>query len=76
MIFIHDNGWYLKLYYSSWDENKILFNKINKKFECCIDESVLKSGEVAFWIENQKIEIEEKTENIDIILNKRRVDLR
>lgn len=63
----HDDGWYLKLYYTSWDDIAALTTALCPLLNL-ID---LQSDGTAFWVSNGMIEKEERTFDIDAVLNRR-----
>ncbi len=67
LYYSHDNGFYLKLYYSKWEtienmlSDKLDINKVLKKIE---------NGNIALWVDKNGIKEEIITEDIDSLLNK------
>lgn len=71
MAYIHDDGWYLKIYYSNWVEFEILINTMIPSSIGKLNTSELKKGHHGYWLQDGQIIIEEKTHAIDQILNRR-----
>ena len=70
MYYAHDDGWFSKIYYSSWDDVSSLLNTLDLPFNRSELINDLKISENAFWVSNGTITTEDKTLNIDEILNK------
>jgi hypothetical protein len=66
----HDDGWFLRLYYSSWEMAEEALEKILLDHQKQIIKDI-KLTENAFWIEDGKINKEISTFNIDSILNRK-----
>ena len=67
LCYIHDDGWYMKLYYSSWDDVAMLMGALHPE----LDLTELHTGKSAYWVSGSSIDIEEKTFDIDSILERR-----
>lgn len=67
LCYIHDDGWFLRLFYSSWDEVAGLIGGLYPQLD--LDE--LSSGHTAYWVSGNSVEVEEKSLDIDLILNGR-----
>lgn len=65
LAYAHDDGWYLKLYYSIWSEAANLLKSL-------VPSEVLAglaAGEGAFWVRSGEAKAEKKTLDVDKILN-------
>lgn len=69
MAAAHDDGWFVRLYYSSWDAVVKLFASRSPELTNDQVES-LRTGEGAFWIQNGSVVNEEKTFNVDAVINR------
>jgi len=69
--YAHDDGWYLKLYYSSWEKIEQLLSTATPSAIGMLDLAELKQGRHGFWIRGGEMHNEEKTHDIDSVLNKR-----
>jgi hypothetical protein len=70
LAYAHDDGWYLRLYYSDWQHVEALLVRslptlgAQHLFQ-------LKLGVHGFWIRGGQVEQEEKTDDVDRVLNRR-----
>ncbi|MCE5199414.1 MAG: hypothetical protein ABFD54_03840 [Armatimonadota bacterium] len=64
---IHDDGWYLKLFYSSWDDIIALIGARYPQLNL----SELRTGKIAYWLSGESVDTEELSMDIDAILNRR-----
>lgn len=64
---IHDDGWHMKLYYSTWDDVAVLLGALHPELNL----TELHTGKSAYWVSGSSIDIEEKTFDIDSILERR-----
>ncbi len=71
MAYVHDDGWYLQLYYTSWLEIETLINTIIPSHIGKLNTAELKKGNHGYWLQNGHVITEEKTYAIDLILNRR-----
>lgn len=71
LAFSHDDGFFLKLYYSSWNDAAVLIAFIQKTMEVEINAAEFQSGTTALWIKNSAMEEIEKTMDIDSILSRK-----
>ena len=71
MAYIHDDGWYLELYYTNWLTVETLLNEAISPTIGKLNTSELKHGNHGYWLQNGEITMEEKTRDIDLILNRR-----
>lgn len=71
MAYVHDDGWYLQLYYSNWLEIERLLDTMIPTHIGKLNTAELKKGNLGYWLENGEVIIEEKTHAIDQILNRR-----
>ena len=69
--YVHDDGWYLKLYYKDWDKAEQLLTTAIPTSLGRLDMSELQKGANAFWLRNGKIDEEEITHNVDSVLQRR-----
>ena len=67
----HDDGWYLQIYYSSEPDLDAMFSQLNIQYgnDGLLDR--MKAGDIAIWRSANKVEMEEKTFDIDRLLNRR-----
>ena len=71
LCYIHDDGWFMKLYYARWlDIEKFIKGAIPASFGP-IDMAELTTGSSAFWIQDGRIHVEEMTYDIDSVIRKR-----
>lgn len=68
----HDDGWYLQLYYTDWERIETLLGKAIPKSMGQLDLSELRQGTHGFWLQGGMIHLEEKTHDVDKILNRHR----
>lgn len=69
--YIHDDGWYLKLYYKDWDKTaELLTGAIPASLGRLSTQDLLK-GTSAFWLWNGEIHEEVMTHDVDSVLNRR-----
>lgn len=71
MTYVHDNSWYLQLYYSSWLEMEILIGTVIPPNIGKLNTAELNEGNLGYWLQNGEIIVEEKAHAIDQILNRR-----
>jgi len=70
LCYAHDDGWYLQLYYTSWDHiDRLIVETIPTLGASSI--SGLKQGTDGFWLRGGKVHKEEKTHDVDKVLNRR-----
>ncbi|MDF7802118.1 hypothetical protein P4C99_21785 [Pontiellaceae bacterium B1224] len=72
LCYIHDDGWYLKLYYNNWDHVDEILKGVVPRLGG--DSNLIRDieiGDEAYWISNGVSEICDKTTDIDSILNKK-----
>jgi hypothetical protein len=72
LCYIHDDGWYLKLYYNNWDDVNVLLRDVLPRLG--VNSSIIREieiGDEAFWISDGVSEPCDKTTDIDSILNKK-----
>jgi hypothetical protein len=72
LCYIHDDGWYLKLYYNDWNDIAGLLKDVipRLKGNCDIIRDI-EIGDEAYWISKGVAEPCDKTTDIDGILNKK-----
>lgn len=70
LSYVHDDGWYLRLYYTNWDHAQRLIAGAASNLGA-LDVSELKQGTHGFWIRGGKVVTEEKTDDVDRVLNRR-----
>jgi hypothetical protein len=71
LAYAHDDGWFLQLYYIEWEPLWGILSKICPEL---LPESIarpLQEGSLAFWINDHIAEQEEKTYDVDSVLNRR-----
>lgn len=69
LVAAHDDGWYLRAFYSNWDDiAQVLQMKesglTGKHLEA------LKQGTDGFWVQNAEVRIEERTFDVDVVINR------
>lgn len=71
----HDDGWRLNLFYSAWsDLEPLLETLLEKLVTQGLTQSVLerlRNEDTAFWITKKGVEVVERTEDIDAMINSR-----
>lgn len=67
--YIHDDGWFLLLYYHNWKSLSNLLKAALPKFIGSLDMSALEEGTNGFWLSEGKVTIVEKTSDVDKIIN-------
>jgi hypothetical protein len=67
----HDDGWYLRLYYTHWDRIEKLLPALIPATLGRLDVIELRQGNQGFWLQAGETHSEEKTHDIDKILNRR-----
>ncbi len=67
LCYVHDDGWFLQLYYSEWAGILAL---IADKYPH-LDFDKVRIGETAYWVSGNTVEEEEIAGDIDSILNRR-----
>lgn len=66
----HDDGWYLRLYYTRWDCVEKLLARIVPASLGQLDLSELRRGTDGFWLQDGIVNTEEKTHDVDTIINR------
>jgi hypothetical protein len=69
LVYCHDDGWYLKIYYSKY----ALVETLLKRLIPSLTEGErlnVKNGECAYWIQNGKALVEEMTFDVDAVINR------
>lgn len=70
MASIHDDGWYLKLYYSRWEDmQEFLEGSIPLELGS-LDIHELRQGVSAYWLKNGVVQSEDRTHDVDSVLNR------
>lgn len=69
--YAHDDGWYLKLYYSDWANVTELLSTAIPTSLGRLNMDDLQQGAHAFWLRNGKVDEEEMTHDVDLVLNRR-----
>lgn len=67
----HDDGWYLRLGYSSRPDIESLCNSIIARAWPRPDFESFWKGDSAYWLEAERFDVEERTEDIDRVQNRR-----
>ena len=70
LAYAHDDGWFLKLYYTAWSHIQELLDRSSLFRIGAIDMMDLKAGNCAFWIRGGIISREEITLDVDSVLNR------
>lgn len=68
---IHDDGWFMKLYYANWKNVEELLSKSIPANLGSLNIQELKKGNCGFWLSLGNVCEEEKTYDIDSILTRR-----
>jgi len=71
LAYAHDDGWYLKLLYTHWDNVAEMLGNMPLLAGRSGTMAALAAGDCAFWIEADKVEPEVCTHGIDELLNRR-----
>jgi hypothetical protein len=66
----HDDGWYLRLYYTCWNHIEKLLATIIPSALGRLDTSELELGDHGFWLQAGETHHEEKTHDINKLLNR------
>lgn len=69
LAYAHDDGWYLRLYYSDWNHIEALLGRFVPSL-VAQQLSELGSGAHGLWIRNGRVTQEEKTDDIDRVINR------
>lgn len=69
LAYAHDDGWYLRLYYSDWQALEGLLVRSVPTLSAH-HLSQLKQGDHGFWIRDGQVRQEEKTDDVDRVLNR------
>jgi hypothetical protein len=70
LAYAHDDGWYLRLYYADWQTLEEFLVRLVPTFSAG-HLSQLKHGDHGSWIRNGQVSQEEKTDDVDRVLNRR-----
>lgn len=71
LAYAHDDGWYLKLFYSDWgDVARWLAGAIPATLGT-LDLPALRRGDDGYWLKHGVVQAEIKTHDIDSVLNRR-----
>jgi hypothetical protein len=71
MAYVHDDGWYLQLYYTNWEYVEHFINTTIPSSIGILNIPEMKLGNHGYWLQNGMVDIEEKTYAVDSILNRR-----
>ena len=71
LAFAHDDGWYLKLLYSAWDDAAALLAGAIPPTLGSLDMDALQRGGNGYWLQDGAVQVELKTHDIDGVLNRR-----
>ncbi|WP_454774941.1 hypothetical protein [Janthinobacterium tructae] len=71
LAFAHDDGWYLKLLYSAWDDVAALLAGAIPPALGTLDMDALQRGGDGYWLQDGVVELELATHDIDNVLNRR-----
>jgi hypothetical protein len=63
----HDDGWYLQLFYTSWDDIMPMICGLYPR----LDVEELRGGSTAYWLSGSHVEIEERTFDVDAVMHRR-----
>lgn len=67
----HDDGWYLKLFYSAWDDVAQLLDGIVPAALGTLDMEALRQARDGYWLQHGAVQAEIQTHDIDSVLNRR-----
>lgn len=67
----HDDGWYLRLYYTRWEHIERLLAEVVPATLGNLDVLELKQGTHGFWLQGGETHREVKTHDVDTVLNRR-----
>ena len=70
LVTAHDDGWYMRIFYTEWNA---VIKLLDGKIDALSNEqvSIFKAGVVGFWIQNNSVYEEEKTFDVDSVINRR-----
>lgn len=68
IAYAHDDGWYLRLYYSSWSHIEELLATMVPASLGKLSVSALLEGKSAFWLSGGNVVTEAQTEDVDAVL--------
>ena len=71
LAWAHDDGWYLKLFYSAWDDAAQLLASAIPAALGTLDLLALRLGDGGYWLRQGAVQAELKTHDIDSVLNRR-----
>lgn len=71
LAFAHDDGWYLKLFYSAWDDVAALLAGAIPPALGTLDMDALQRGGDGYWLQDAVVDLELTTHDIDSVLNRR-----
>ncbi|APA68491.1 hypothetical protein [Janthinobacterium sp. 1_2014MBL_MicDiv] len=71
LAYAHDDGWYLKLFYSAWDDVAQLLAGIVPAALGTLDMQGLQQGDAGYWLRQGVVQAEVRTHDIDSVLNRR-----
>ena len=71
LAFAHDDGWYLKLFYSAWDDVAALLAGAIAPALGTLDMHALQRGGDGYWLQDGVVNLELTTHDIDSVLNRR-----
>lgn len=69
MVAAHDDGWYVRVFYSDWNLVCQLLDE--KAPELTVEQrESLHEGESGFWIQDKCVRSEDKTFDVDVVINR------
>ena len=71
LAFAHDDGWYLKLLYTAWDDVAALLAGAIAPALGTLDMDALQRGGDGYWLQDGVVNLELTTHDIDSVLNRR-----
>jgi len=71
MVYGHDDGWYLEMHYSQWQDVVGFFDNINLPSDKVIKKVIRKGGDFSVWADESGVSPELYDVDIDSILNRR-----
>jgi len=66
----HDDGWYLKIYYSAWSDMRDLLAQLKWNWSTDARSRILAGGQCAVWIDARGMTDEAATHDIDSVMNR------
>ncbi|MGK5064940.1 hypothetical protein [Janthinobacterium sp. LB3P112] len=71
LAFVHDDGWYLKLFYAAWEDVAALLTGAIPPSLGALDMHALQQGGDGYWLQDGILDLELASHDIDSVLNRR-----